>query len=114
VPGWDPDPPVIPGNWIEARGDRTCPRPPRRPAGDRAALVAAVLAAPDDDTPRLVLADCLDEHGEPGRAALIRVPEPLVFRRDPLLPGAGFLWSDTRAGASGGPRTRRCWPRAPG
>ena len=36
------------------------------------ALYAAVCAAPDDDTPRLVLADWLDEHDDPHRAALIR------------------------------------------
>ncbi|HEX4612952.1 MAG TPA: TIGR02996 domain-containing protein [Urbifossiella sp.] len=37
---------------------------------DRAALYAAVLAAPDDDTPRLVYADYLDDTG--GRADAIR------------------------------------------
>jgi uncharacterized protein (TIGR02996 family) len=36
------------------------------------ALYAAVCAAPDDDAPRLVLADWLDEHDDPHRAALIR------------------------------------------
>jgi uncharacterized protein (TIGR02996 family) len=35
-------------------------------------LLAAVLAAPDDDAPRLVYADWLDEHGQPERAAFIR------------------------------------------
>lgn len=39
----------------------------------RAALLAAVLAAPDDDTPRLVFADWLDEHGDSARAAFIRL-----------------------------------------
>ena len=39
---------------------------------DRDALLAAVCAAPDDDTPRLVLADWLDENGDPDRAAYIR------------------------------------------
>lgn len=39
---------------------------------DRDALLAAVLAAPDDDLPRLVYADFLDEHGDPDRAAFIR------------------------------------------
>jgi uncharacterized protein (TIGR02996 family) len=33
----------------------------------------SVLAAPGDDAPRLVYADWLDEHGEPGRAEFIRV-----------------------------------------
>ena len=36
-------------------------------------LIAAVFAAPDDDLPRLVLADYLEERGEAERAALIRV-----------------------------------------
>lgn len=40
---------------------------------DERALHAAILAAPDDDTPRLVFADWLDEHGEPERAEFIRV-----------------------------------------
>ena len=38
---------------------------------DRTALLAAVLAAPDDDAPRLVFADWLEENGEPERAAFI-------------------------------------------
>ena len=37
------------------------------------ALLAAVLAAPDDDLPRLVFADWCDDHGDPDRADLIRV-----------------------------------------
>lgn len=36
-------------------------------------LLAAVIAHPDDDVPRLVLADWLDEHGESERAEFIRV-----------------------------------------
>jgi uncharacterized protein (TIGR02996 family) len=36
-------------------------------------LLAAILAAPDDDAPRLAYADWLDEHGEPERASFIRV-----------------------------------------
>jgi uncharacterized protein (TIGR02996 family) len=36
-------------------------------------FIQAVLAAPDDDTPRLVYADFLEEHGEPERAEFIRV-----------------------------------------
>lgn len=54
---------------------------------DRAALEAAVLAHPDDDTPRLVFADWLDDHGEPERAELIRCQIQRKcecdFRRDP-------------------------------
>jgi uncharacterized protein (TIGR02996 family) len=40
---------------------------------DRDALIAAVLANPDDDLPRLVYADWCDEHGDPDRAAFIRL-----------------------------------------
>jgi len=39
---------------------------------EREALTAAVLADPDDDLPRLVFADWLDERGEPARARFIR------------------------------------------
>ncbi len=40
---------------------------------DWSAFVAAIVAEPDDDTPRLVAADFLEETGEPDRAAFIRV-----------------------------------------
>ncbi|MBN9122601.1 MAG: TIGR02996 domain-containing protein [Planctomycetes bacterium] len=40
---------------------------------DLDALVRAVFDSPDDDTPRLVLADCAEELGQPARAALIRL-----------------------------------------
>lgn len=39
---------------------------------DRQALLASVLAAPDDDAPRLVYADWLEEHGGSELAAMIR------------------------------------------
>ena len=39
---------------------------------DGDALLAAILATPDDDTPRLVYADWLDENGDPERAEFIR------------------------------------------
>src|SRR5215213_6729162 len=45
---------------------------------DRDALLQAILAAPDDDAPRLVFADWLDEHGEPDRAEFIRVQVELA------------------------------------
>ena len=37
------------------------------------AFLRAIFDAPDDDTPRLVYADFLDDHGFPDRAELIRV-----------------------------------------
>jgi uncharacterized protein (TIGR02996 family) len=40
---------------------------------DREAFVAAIAGTPWDDTSRLVYADWLDEHGEPERAAFIRL-----------------------------------------
>ena len=40
---------------------------------DWPAFLAAIIAEPDDDTPRLVAADFLEEHGEPDRAAFVRV-----------------------------------------
>src|SRR5262249_27249798 len=49
--------------WAE-RGD---------PMTDRHALFQAVLDQPDDDLPRLALADWLDEYGEAERAELIRL-----------------------------------------
>jgi uncharacterized protein (TIGR02996 family) len=39
---------------------------------DRAALLAAIIAHPDEDTPRLVYADWLEENGWAKRAAVIR------------------------------------------
>ncbi|MCZ2344488.1 MAG: TIGR02996 domain-containing protein [Bacteroidales bacterium] len=45
-------------------------------SADRDALFAAILAAPDDDLPRLVFADYLEEQGHPAlaaRAAFIRL-----------------------------------------
>jgi uncharacterized protein (TIGR02996 family) len=40
---------------------------------DRDALLTAILADPDEDTPRLVYADWLQEHGEAERAEFIRL-----------------------------------------
>ena len=45
---------------------------------DYLALLRAVVAAPDDDTPRLVAADWLDEHANPDRAAFVRVQVELA------------------------------------
>jgi uncharacterized protein (TIGR02996 family) len=49
-------------------------RPRRRPdAATRAAFLADIRARPEDDSPRLIYADWLDDHGEPERAEFIRV-----------------------------------------
>jgi uncharacterized protein (TIGR02996 family) len=45
---------------------------------EEAALLRAIYANPDDDTPRLVYADWLDEHGQPERAEFIRVQVELA------------------------------------
>ena len=37
------------------------------------AFILDILEYPDDDTPRLVYADWLDDHGDPERGELIRV-----------------------------------------
>jgi uncharacterized protein (TIGR02996 family) len=40
---------------------------------DEAALLAAIIAHPDENTPRLMYADWLDENGQPERAEFIRL-----------------------------------------
>jgi uncharacterized protein (TIGR02996 family) len=40
---------------------------------DRDALLAAIRANPDEDTPRLMFADWLDENGDPDRAEFVRL-----------------------------------------
>src|SRR6266508_240747 len=45
---------------------------PERAMSEEDALLAAIYANPDDDTPRLVYADWLDEHDQPERAEFIR------------------------------------------
>ncbi len=46
---------------------------PRPEAATRASFLADIRARPEDDAPRLIFADWLDEHGEPERAEFIRV-----------------------------------------
>lgn len=72
---------------------------------ERAQLFETILANPDDDHPRLVFADWLEENGEPARAEFIRVQieyarlkswEPrrtgLVERATELLVESGSAW----------------------
>ena len=40
---------------------------------DRDALLRAICANPEDDAPRLIYADWLDEHGDPLQAEFIRL-----------------------------------------
>lgn len=54
---------------------------------DEPALLAAIRAHPDEDTPRLIYADWLDENGQPERAEFIRLqcaPEPTEQQSDRL------------------------------
>jgi uncharacterized protein (TIGR02996 family) len=43
------------------------------PMNEREAFLLAICENPDDDTPRLVFADWLQEHGDEARAEFIRV-----------------------------------------
>jgi uncharacterized protein (TIGR02996 family) len=52
------------------RRQQTPPAPPRP---ELVALLSACKEQPQEDTPRLVLGDWLEEHGEPERAELVRV-----------------------------------------
>lgn len=54
-------------------------------------LLAAILAAPEDDAPRLIYADWLEEHDQPERAEFIRVQCALATR-------AGEVCSSCRPG----------------
>src|SRR4051794_28353385 len=69
------------------------------------AFLQAILDAPEDDAPRLVYADWLEEHGQPERAAFIRLHIELArldqddSRRDevrrqlgPMLHGQEAAW----------------------
>jgi len=68
---------------------------------DEAALLAAILAKPEEDTPRLVYADWLAEHEQEARAEFIRTGvelEGFDYRQDPedgtlvLNSGDGERW----------------------
>lgn len=48
-----------------------------------AGLLCGIMHWPDDDTPRLVYADWLDEHGQPERAEFIRVQCEMAAIPDP-------------------------------
>src|SRR5207302_10568596 len=55
---------------------------------NQAALMQAILEAPEDDEPRLVYSDWLEEHGEAERAEFIRLQVQLARlpEDDPGLP----------------------------
>jgi uncharacterized protein (TIGR02996 family) len=51
---------------------------------DEDALLAAIAAAPAEDTPRLAYADWLDEHDRPVRAEFIRLQVDIARKQDAL------------------------------
>jgi uncharacterized protein (TIGR02996 family) len=69
-------------------------------AAEQDAFLRAVLAAPEDDAPRLVFADWLDEHGETDRAEFIRIQCSLAWlptddpRRAELKAQESALWAE--------------------
>ncbi len=80
------------------------------------AFLQDIVAHPDDDTPRLIYADWLDEHDRPKRAELIRVqcrlarmseddPDhlPLTLREQALLQERGETWQEEFFRAVWGP-----------
>ena len=81
---------------------------------DRDALLATILAEPDEDTPRLVYADWLQEHGEEDRARFIRaqgeVGRTFVALNKSLARQCRTAWSFrscSSTGRSSGRRARR-------
>ena len=81
--------------WRRSRGDscRTGFHLSRRHTAmtDGDALYRAILEQPDDDAPRLVWADWLEEHGGPDRAAFVRLQCEWVAT-DPGDPRRDELW----------------------
>jgi uncharacterized protein (TIGR02996 family) len=66
---------------------------------DHDALLAAILANPDEDTPRLMFADWLDENGDADRAEFVRVQCELARIRAaeadlPVAPDKGYFRND--------------------
>jgi uncharacterized protein (TIGR02996 family) len=80
------------------------------------ALLAEARERPEDDTPRLVLADWLEEHGDPGRAEFLRLQCRLAPGARPPLSAARRAEAEGRAaslagrfgGAWAGPLWRWC------
>src|SRR5262249_59933734 len=91
------------------------PRRRARPMAPDEAFLQAIRDEPDSDTPRLIYADWLEEHGQPARAEFIRAQCERV--RPGTEPGRAAEL-ETRAwrllagnwGAWGGPRRARGGP----
>src|SRR5262245_6067687 len=75
-------------------------------------FLRAICQAPDDDAPRLVFADWLDENGDPGRAEFIRLQ--IRFAREPDAVDAEPRWKELfnanwRSWVRGLPGTPALW-----
>jgi uncharacterized protein (TIGR02996 family) len=81
---------------------------------DGSALFAAILAAPDDDAPRLVYADWLDEQGRGDGADLIRVQCGLAGLKTPVYPAfaarSGIIPCECPLGLLWGREARLLYP----
>jgi uncharacterized protein (TIGR02996 family) len=62
------------------------------------ALLAAVIAEPEADLPRLAFADWCEEHGDDARAEIIRVQVEMARLGDPDPPGCGGCFCEVTAG----------------
>lgn len=68
---------------------------------DAAGFLAAILAHPGDDLPRLALADWLDEHDQPDRGEFIRVQCEIERTRARSSAGCSMLPDTTCSGSNG-------------
>src|SRR4051812_17110474 len=84
------------------RDDPTSRGPTMRPDEQGQALFEAIRESPDDDAPRLIYADWLDDQGESDRAEFVRVQceqsrlDPGDERRLELAPRASRLLDANR------------------
>ena len=74
----------------------------------RQCLLQAVLDSPDNDAPRLIYADWLDERGEPERAEFIRIQCELAA---PILVAKEDLLSETHPGEASAKAAVRVRPK---
>src|SRR5690242_20889829 len=67
---------------------------------DHDALLAAICAEPDEDTPRLAFADWLEENDEPARAAFVRDQIELARTPpwEPFAVACRWRWDDRITG----------------
>ena len=68
----------------------------RKVSSDEAAFREAIIADPDDDAPRLVYADWLEEHGDAEYAEFIRVQCELARRVEAMFTAGETTWEGIR------------------